>query len=741
MKRLFCTVCLLIPLLLFAQKHSWDGQGISSKEKIHYLNIFVNIIYDKHPDTNNIFQNQRFWPSVSDTVEEGINNAAIPTYLLDWMDTSYVPGKLHGTCTRLYGESSFDSLQITGDFVVVNLKESSVLQNYRNFHHTTISRTVLKMLKEENFKTIYGNLCFEDFDRNHDGKLDAYNILIRNITKTYGNLNPGSGFGGRNTTQCVGDFDISSNPTCIITHEISHGLFGNNNFHSSGGNHRGPGGAMPFLNIQCGYGLMGAANSGLVCCNGYERWRMHWKHPQAAGYISAQDSNNIFSVISDITREDGNRTFLLRDFLTFGDVIRIKLPYKDNETSSNQYIWLENHQIGTNDKLDFLQFSNTDSCRPTGLPGIYAYYQVGRDILEGTSTVVWDNYQRDNLKIIPAEGFYDYEKVDDSYYLGCVAQNTFNYTLIRGNPNPFCGGQDQEFHLFPAEQDTLLYTAREFPMWRKCLDGQDIDYLPSVGDNYDAFSSYTHINMGTNPSTCNAKTFYSNNNSPSNVISAKYMEKNVQTTYLTGLGIEMIPVGNTGNMLVRVRWNDYDITDNPHWTGRIVLNDTAILTSGHTITLAQNRTVAQTTRNPETGLFAGRTSLTCKCGSLFRQQPSSMVALTENSSLILDSNSRYELVGNAQLRVQKGCTLIVRNGAQFRILDKSQVVVESKGCVIFTDKSLFDSLSARITVRRGGKLLWMAQSLPPATERSQLASPKPKKNTRFQTSSNKSYSR
>ena len=42
----------------------------------------------------------------------------------------------------------------------------------------------------------------------------------------------------------------------------------------------------------------------------------------------------------------GEKTFTLRDFVTYGDVIRIKLPYKDSEFASNQYIWLENHQSG-----------------------------------------------------------------------------------------------------------------------------------------------------------------------------------------------------------------------------------------------------------------------------------------------------------------------------------------------------------------------------------------------------------
>lgn len=163
---------------------------------------------------------------------------------------------------------------------------------------------------------------------------------------------------------------------------------------------------MPWMNIQGGYGLMGAAGAGLVSCNGYERWRMHWKHSSAPYYISARSFLNTGFVNSDIAKEDGNQWFTLRDFVTYGDAIRIKLPYKDSTITPNQYIWVEFHNVGNNDKLDFLQFTNTDTCLHQGASGIYAYYQIGRDLLESTDRdSVWDIINRDNLRIISNEGY------------------------------------------------------------------------------------------------------------------------------------------------------------------------------------------------------------------------------------------------------------------------------------------------------------------------------------------------
>ena len=671
MKKIILFFVIIFPDFLGAQCHSWDGKGLSPHSSIRCLNIFINVIYDIHPEANNSFTDTLYWPPVNDPHKKGINNYAVPNYLLDWMDTVYLLGAPSGFCTRLYGESSFDNFQIVGDFIVVNILESFIIDN-GGFDRYGIPKAAIKMINAHGFETIFNHNSLDDYDFDNNDSLDFVNILIRNISSQYGGMNSGSGYSRSvfdsiyigekrlvfRTVQCVGDKDFYANPTCIVTHEISHNLLGSNDFHTSGGNHRGDGCAMPFLNIQNGYGLMGAAGSGLVCCNGYERWRMHWKHPQSVDYISARDSANTQSVISDISREDGEKTFILRDFVTFGDVVRIKLPYKDSVTSSNQYIWLENHQVGSNGKLDFFQFSNTSSCRPQGKAGVYAYYQIGRDVLEGTKNEVWDSHHRDNLKIIPAEGYYDYELLADTHNLECVTYEVHDYSMVRGEENPLCGGQDQEAHLFPQLTDTLLYISQEYYMWRKIINGQNDNSLPSVGDTLDAFSTHTKINMGTNPSTCNAKTFHSNTSrfhSLFEYVRGRIPLRNIQTTYLTGLSIEMTPIPGTGNIMVKVRWDDYDITNDTRWTGKIALKDTAVLTMGNTITLAQNRTVAQPKRDPETGLFAGRTRWVCESGSYFRQDSASTLTLTENSSLVFEDGSDYELSKGARLEIHDGC--------------------------------------------------------------------------------------
>ena len=761
-----CIISILFFSLLLsvrAQSHSWDGpvHGISPNAHFRTLNIYVNIIYDEHPDTNNMFTNTTYWGTVTDTLMEGINvSGTIPTYLLSLFDTAYVIGNTNGCITRIFGESSFDTLQISGDNVVVNVRESRVIADptpaissycqTSPFCFNKIKKVAIDVINEAEggFKTIFGHDSLSDYSLPDSVGLYFTNTLIRNITKDYGGINVGSGFGNERiqdlkignhcyssqhgTLQCIGDGNLSTNPTGVLTHEIGHSLFGGNNFHTSGGNHRGSGSStMPWMNIQGGYGLMGAAGSGLVSCNGYDRWRMHWKHPSAPYYISARNPVNTGFANSDISREDGNKWFVLRDFVTYGDAVRIKLPYKDSIHTPNQYIWLEFHDVGNNDKLDFLKFTNdTSTCLHQGGAGIYAYYQIGRDVLEGAGVQVWDNLNRDNLRIISNEGYWDYSQhflPSDTDFV-CTGWNKDSFCYVPEYSNAFCGYQDQEAFIVPKWYDTnlaitcdtfypipfregnysLTYKIREYPPHNIVKTGDTITHsIVTNGDPLDAFSSHRKINMGTNPSTCNAKTCYtSNNTSRSKLTFGTNSQYNNTTTYLTGLSIEMRPLVGDTLWQVKVRWDDYDIVNDARWTGKIVLKGTeqVNLTRGYSITLAQNRTPAQQTRSIESGYFAEPTLLTCEAGSIFTQQPQSSLILTEKSRFVLDSGATYHLGDSAQIVVQGRSTFSINSGADFTGGIASEIIVDSLSTLYVYDTARLRR-EARIIVRPGGKLI------------------------------------
>ena len=696
-KRLLVLILAICPLLAAAQSHSWDGRDIPSKGKFRILNILINIIYDVHPEKDPCRNEEVIrWPEAT---KEGVNSSAVPNFLLQFMDTSYIPGKNKGAITRLYGESSFDMLQLTADYMVINLRESRILNEAESFTYNLIAEIAIDYVNATGgFRTVYRHNNPKDYIWDNSKRFGYTQVLFRNISATYGGINGGGGFSGKNlweatlktksgdyilgangTMQCVGAGDFFSNPSSIIKHELSHSLFGGNSFHASGGNHRGSSELMPFLSVQKGYGLMGASESGLVSCNGYERWRMHWKHPDAPDYICARNTDNSGFLRSDISKEDGAQTFLLRDFVTYGDAVRIRLPYKGNDKASNQYIWLENHQVGYNGKLDYLQYADIYDCRPKGTAGIYAYYQVGRDVLEGREQDVWNPDERDNLRIISAEGYYNFNlrfTPDTVYRINCVNYSNHNYVMVRKAANPFNGYSDQENMFFPEEGDNRLGKSSELSMWRKVVNGRADDALPSLGDNLDAFSKHTKIGMATNPSTCNTRTYYNS----MTAWGSDYREnpRNLRTTFLSGLSIEMIPQKDK-NILVRIRWDDYDITDDANWTGNIALKEKAFLQPRRHLLLTQNLTPEQPYRDSVTGLFARPTLLTCEAGSEFVLQSHSTMELEKGSRVLLKTGSRFEIAEKALLKIGKDCVFEVEPGAQLIVHQNGKIKNISNG--------------------------------------------------------------
>ena len=485
-------------------------------------------------------------------------------------------------------------------------------------------------------------------------------------------------------------------------------LFGGNSFHTTGGNHRGSSEQMPFLTLQGGYGLMGCSNSSLVCCNAYERWRMHWKHPSAPDYITARDSADRAYRISDISKADGNRTFRLRDFITYGDAVRIRLPYKDSSVCSNQYIWLENHRTGSNGKLDYLQFSGENTpCRPRGTAGIYAYYQVGRDVLSGSSNDVWFRHERDNLRQIPADGFYNYASVrmesGRTYRLSCVNYADHDVYHVRGEANPFNGYSDLETQFHPGAGDSVLSRDCEQVLWRKVVDGRNNDSLAFWGDAGDAFSGSTHLNMGTNPSTCNAKVYYNSlsDNGRSDFAVNRDNPRNVRTTWLSGLGIAMQALPD-GDFLVRIRWDDYDICDDADWTGRIVLKEKAVLTRGHRILLTRNLTPEQPFRDSASGCFAPDSRLVCEDSSLFVLQPQSTLQLEKQSRVLLKDGSTFELADSAEVFVGSGCVFEAGPGADLRLGKNARITVEEGGVLLLPQLSRAQRRT-NVRVLQGGR--------------------------------------
>lgn len=159
---------------------------------------------------------------------------------------------------------------------------------------------------------------------------------------------------------------------------------------------------------------------------------------------------------------------------------------------------------------------------------------------------------------------------------------------------------------------------------------------------------------------------------------SSHLSRNTQTTYLTGLGIEITPFDDD-NCRIDVRWDDYTITNNAIWTGSISLKEKAVLAPKMEIWLTQNLTVAQPMRDDVTGLFAKPTVLVCEAGSEFVQEAGSIVNVEEKSTLVIEAGAAYRMDSKAKLKIDRTSHLVVRG--RLIVGNGAKLILKSKNCM------------------------------------------------------------
>lgn len=715
MVRMFLLVLLMFTAVLSNAQQTYDsrkGGSVPAHGTYRILNFYINIVYDQTPERDPYYEKDtpNWQPGNPDLL-----NDHPPVYLLNLLDTGYAGKRPHGLMSRLFYEASLGHLILLGDFVVVNIRQSEItpVKKGADFGFQDVILAAYNKIDQlGGLKTVYGHDDLADYDlfekgaygldkkAGPNGKIDMIMFCIRNSVRqegpgktlyNYGQNNPGEGNSYENnacgkcslplgggyvkneitTVQNVGVDDNSLWLKNIAFHEFAHCLFGGNGFHTSGGNHFGTADAAVFTGLQGGYGLMGGANSSLVCVNGYERWRMGWidttGNPQRYD-IAVNNANG------DLTKADGPGTFVLRDFITTGDALRIRLPYVDPGAEA-QYLWLENHQVGKNGMLDFLHYSNIDPCRPAGAPGIYAYIQVGKDRLTGPKTQdVYPSNQADNLRMLTSKGNWDMN-LDNLYDTTfCISWNAVHPAESYKKENAFCGYNDLQSHCFDTTGNAARINGRTvctYP-WIIRRHGIPETALPFMGDDQTAFSGHSIIDLSSNPAAVNVVTHYTQQY---NMQFSTAKKTNNKTLYLSGLSIEMTPRAN-GEVMVDIRWDQYHIRHSTRWTGTIVMKEQLTLDRGATLWLDQNESPDQLERDTLSGFFSPVTTFTCERGSVFEAAKKSRIILDRNSRWIIRSGAKVVLGG--KLILEAGTQVVVEEGAVFENKGK---IIERGGTI------------------------------------------------------------
>lgn len=671
--------------------NSTNGWFLSPHGTIRILVLFCEIDYDKSPGRDPQPTAAEHWPK-----------GQLPRWKDELFDPQPAPAYL-GQITRYYHDMSLGRYTVLGDYIdtILTLRESEY-PTVGNAHG--IGALAVKQANKMGALKTHHRLSVADFDLWHRGgqqgmpkqsgpddphSYDHVMVIARNsgLTHNQGSVDPGSpgklfGYESDSQSRFGGMYAM---PYEILQHEYNHMLFGGNNFHVGGGNAAQFTSYFPFL--QGGWSMMGGSNSALLTGNAWDRDRLGWRPADAQFRIQAHDLRGS-AVNGDLDPYNGDTgTYVLRDFMTSGDAIRIRLPFIP-ENEYQQWIWLENHQGYQRNGIlsDRFHYELEMPCVSGIVPGMHAYLQVDRDNRYGTAKEVYGQHS-DYLRPLPAGGCYDQTERAGQETFECLWPGpTTPFDVGRRSANPLTGNQDLELPLRPAEDGKLARSRHRVPRI-EYRDGQKVDQGQFYGHARQVYTINGNRKLGmcTNPSTASMLTLLNQGSASVN----RDGPPDNRTIHLNGIGIELVEQKPNGDLSIRISNDDRRLVGQVRWCGdSIVLHtspyhehDALVLEQGSRLIVDRSSTPTRLTAAPDGG-FSGPTRLVLAAGAVVRAEGKSALELLERSELHLMPGSKLLMDRRAKLLIGGHAHLVVHRQAELQGKWKTLRKLRRKGRIV-----------------------------------------------------------
>jgi len=683
----------LIPTNPSGVYESKNGWFLPVHGTIRLLVVFAQIDYDTGTDPN---------PNNQDEWDVG----KLPAWADNLFDANVPSGQAQGLVTRYFQEASFGSFNVLGDYLVKSPNNDEIFTvlyseiQSQGYDNALINK--INQVTNGNFYTGHGlnNVTYFDnwtvtslgkekitptIDSPH--KYDHVVFIWRNRTGYNGTGTSSPGTLNKLLLGYKADsyMNIGSNnkiPTSITRHEFSHQLFGGNNFHCAGG---GWGPDNYWIPITGGWSALGLSVSSLLCWNAWDRQRLDWKPAGNTYEISARDQNNAVEVNGDLdaTNPDDAGIYTLRDFITTGDAIRIKLPFIDPVNEFPEYIWLENHTGTQNNGSPFDRWHFQDSdCVDDFTPGLMAYLQIDKDTRSSDNYLEVFGGYADYLRPLTAEGFYERTYESNQVFNDCVQWGN-TYAFSKGLQNPFTGGGDEEKYTVDVDGSGDITRDDIRDNFVELKNGDYYKNLFELGHNDHVFTlnGNNKIGITTNPSSASMMNMVSYEN-------PKPGQKNLRRIYLNGISIEIIGIDANNNLQIRIRFDDVDIDRNVRWCAdEIVLNPIITesgyslnIKAGKTLTLDQSLTATRMDNpivvNGE-NIFADPTTFIVKPDAKINLEPNAKIQLKDNSTMHLNTASHCIVGNNGNIEVKSGTTFYIDDCGILEIIGNGKLIVRS----------------------------------------------------------------
>lgn len=490
-----------------------------------------------------------------------------------------------------------------------------------------------------------------------------------------------------------------SKPMGIFPHELGHELY--DGPHYAGGNNVA---GNYFYEPVAGWGMMHLSQS-YACATGWERYILDWI-PQ----IKASGINSDINSSSDLSATNG--IFTLRDFITTGDAIRIRVPAKNGVF---QYLWIENHQCLSTFDGNIHGSSFCDSEIDEYKNGVVAYVESYSHVKEGNFISLF--YNGNGIRWLSRQGDYDFIYDRNSITPGALCHNE-TYPFFQEKANPMGGQGAGELIRHDYNNDGyIMYNGPKYgsihnTAYNECKE------LIQLNNGIPNAKYYTgtglQFNVGDVISICRNPCVKNIPEYNSNIFM-------MGDYFINGISVEVLSRNPDGSMVVKVRIDDVEINKNVRWAASsIVLTDITgnnlpdvDVQSSITVDIDKSGTpnrhknpanLNQTSSNIDD--FITPTTFTCRSGSFFKQESASTVNVKNSSSLVLEAGSLYEVENGAVLNILATGTFHVKSGATLRVKNTGHVEIQSGAYICIEDGAnieLVDELSA-INLRQGYQL-------------------------------------
>lgn len=672
------------PKVLFESR---NGFKIPSSGILRILIVFAEFDYTNGGDPTPA-GGTAGWPSHS-----------LPAWANELTDANLPAGDAEGVMTRYYQMASSGNYTVLGDYLTAPDNGGIFRVPTDSTHATGPENT--NLIAAVNNKlgntivTAHGLNSINDFDlwicndtdfglpkvspgieslRKYDDVVFIWRNSSFNGIGDYSYTTPGKMLGY--DADSYGWFGTYENlPSQIMIHEYAHLIYGGMDFHCGGGGWFM--GGDYWIPAVGGWSNLGLSGASLLSWNAWDRQRLDWKAAGNAFPVSARNESNTVEVNGDLDAASPLHSgiYTLRDFVSSGDAIRIKLPFINHETEYPEFLWIENHNTVSMNHCQWDQFlwQEGNSCVEPAVYGLYAYLQIDRETRQGaTFDDVFKGYAY-YLKPITAEGFYD--KVFESAKVenNCVNPSPiYPFSSLPENANPLTGAGDQEFYSVDWNHDNVIDHNDQYYTNIQNIGGTYYKNLFNNGHTRNAFTKNgnSKIGIGTNPSSANLMNMVGYDVPVEGA-------KNLRKVYLNGVSVEILNQNADGTMQVKIRFDDVDVNNDVRWCAdEIVLNPIAS-SSGYSLNLKSTKTIildqgTTATRMTDPMSFEGN--------KVFASP--TVLNIEADATMHLEENARLVLKNSSMLKVKTGSALVVEDGGTIEVESGTTLIIEDGGSLL-----------------------------------------------------------